>query len=70
MRFAQPGKPFKTVTDTVGPDVDILGIAYDDSGATIAAGDTGNSGVSEPSTMALTGTGFGRHRPAPLARRA
>ena len=45
----------QTLTDTVGPDVDFLGIAYDDSGAMIAAGDTGNSGVPEPSTMALTG---------------
>jgi hypothetical protein len=44
----------QTVSDTVGPDVDILGVAYDDSGATIAAGDTGSS-VPEPSTMALTG---------------
>jgi hypothetical protein len=45
----------QTVSDSIGPDVDILGIAYDDIGATIAAGDTGNSGVPEPSTMALTG---------------
>ncbi|MGA2774032.1 MAG: PEP-CTERM sorting domain-containing protein [Bryobacteraceae bacterium] len=46
---------YQTVDDRTGPDVDILGVAYDDSGAFIAAGDTGNSGVPEPSTMALTG---------------
>jgi hypothetical protein len=40
----------QTVTDYAGPDVDILGIAYDDSGAQIPAGY-----VPEPSTMALTG---------------
>jgi hypothetical protein len=42
----------QNVTDTAGPDVDILGVAYDDSGTVIPAGDTG---VPEPSTMALTG---------------
>lgn len=45
----------QTVSNTGGPDVDILGVSYDDSGAKIAAGATGNSGVPEPSTMALTG---------------
>ena len=44
------------MSNTLGPDVDILGVSYDDSGAKIAAGATGNSsGVPEPSTMALTG---------------
>jgi hypothetical protein len=44
----------QTVSDSVGPDVDILGVSYDDSGAFIPAGETGSS-VPEPSTMALTG---------------
>jgi len=44
----------QSVTDTTGPDVQILGMAYDDSGAFIAAGAT-ESAVPEPSTMALTG---------------
>jgi hypothetical protein len=43
----------QTLNDDVGPDVDILGAAYDDLGNQIGAGDTG--GVPEPSTMALTG---------------
>jgi len=39
------------------PDFDILGVAYDDSGAFIAAGATTSAApaVPEPSTMALTG---------------
>jgi hypothetical protein len=36
-----------------GPDVEILGVAYDDKGNVIAAGDTGV--VPEPSSMTLTG---------------
>jgi hypothetical protein len=42
-----------SVGDTWGPDVTLEGGAYDNTGAPIAAGDTG--GVPEPSTMALTG---------------
>jgi hypothetical protein len=42
------------LSDEVGPDVDLYGMAYDDNGATITAGDIGSS-VPEPSTMALTG---------------
>jgi hypothetical protein len=47
----------QTVSDEGGPDVDLYGVAYDDSGATILAGDTVGPGDStpEPSTMALTG---------------
>ena len=43
------------VTATVGPDVDILGIAWDNTGAQIAAGDTGvvAAPTPEPSTAAL-----------------
>ena len=44
-----------TTSDLSGPDVDLLQLAYEDQGNKIAAGDTGNSGVPEPSTMALTG---------------
>ena len=43
----------QSLSDTNGPDVQVLGIAYDDSGAPIAAGDTG--AAPEPSSMALTG---------------
>jgi hypothetical protein len=48
----------ESVSATGGPDVTILGIAYDTSGATIAAGNTGNTGntggaTPEPSTAAL-----------------
>jgi hypothetical protein len=47
----------QTVSNEVGPDVDLFGVAYDDSGATILAGDTVGSvgSTPEPSTMALTG---------------
>jgi hypothetical protein len=38
-----------------GPLVTLKGWAYDDSGAKIAAGDTGASGVPEPGSFALTG---------------
>ena len=40
-----------------GPDVTLLGYAYDTLGSKLAAGDTGDTGgtIPEPSTMALTG---------------
>jgi hypothetical protein len=38
-----------------GPDVTLEAWAYDFGGDPITTGDTGNSGVPEPSTMALTG---------------
>jgi hypothetical protein len=41
-----------SVSTTSGPDVTLVGVAYDSSGNPIAAGDTGTP---EPSTMALTG---------------
>jgi len=44
-----------SISNTTGPDVTLEGWAYDDTGAPIAAGDTG--GVPEPSTMALAGLG-------------
>jgi len=44
----------QSVTDYTGPDVQILGMAYDTSGNPIPAGDT-TSATPEPSTMALTG---------------
>jgi len=45
----------ETVSATGGPDVNILGIAYDASGAFIAAGDRGSTGSTapEPSTAAM-----------------
>ena len=43
-----------SVSATSGPDVTVEGIAFDVSGAQIPAGDTG---IPEPSTMALTGLG-------------
>ncbi len=47
----------QSISNTTGPDVTLYGWAYDDTGAKIAAGDTGAGGgsVPEPSTMALTG---------------
>ncbi|MGA3024786.1 MAG: PEP-CTERM sorting domain-containing protein [Bryobacteraceae bacterium] len=42
------------VSDTNGPDLTILGYAYDTSGNKIPAGDTG---VPEPSTLAMAGLG-------------
>jgi len=47
----------ESVSNAAGPDVQILGVAYDNTGAIIAAGDqTGPApAVPEPSTMALTG---------------
>jgi hypothetical protein len=38
-----------------GPNVTLYEYGYDANGNPIAAGGTGNSGVPEPSTMALTG---------------
>jgi hypothetical protein len=45
----------ETVSSTAGPDLHILGIAYDSSGATIGAGVTQStvSSTPEPSTVAL-----------------
>lgn len=45
----------ESVSTTAGPDLHILGIAYDSSGAKIGAGDTGSavSNAPEPSTVAL-----------------
>jgi len=43
----------QALSDTSGPDLLVLGMAYDDSGAPIKAGDTG--AAPEPSTMALAG---------------
>jgi hypothetical protein len=58
-QFQLGGNPFygwlelsSSVSATSGPDVTLEGIAIDASGAQIAAGDTG---IPEPSTMALTG---------------
>ena len=45
---------YQSMSDTSGPDIDLLGMAYDDSGAQIAAGDTGAS-TPEPSTLSLSG---------------
>jgi hypothetical protein len=42
----------QSVSDTTGPDVHILGMAYDDQGNQLPAGDTS---VPEPATMAMTG---------------
>ena len=48
-------KLHETMGPPNGPDVQILGIAYDQTGALIAAGDTGTSSPAtpEPSTIAL-----------------
>jgi hypothetical protein len=44
----------QSVSPTSGPDVDILGIAFDTSGAQIAAGDMGSTNATpEPSTAGL-----------------
>jgi hypothetical protein len=40
-----------------GPNLDILGYAYDDTGALIPAGYTGPESLPEPSTVELTGLG-------------
>ena len=45
----------ESLSSTSGPDVKIEGIAYDTSGALIAAGDTGQAPTPEPSTAALAG---------------
>lgn len=46
-----------SVSNVVGPDVQILGVAYDNTGAIIAAGNQTGPGpsVPEPSTMVLSG---------------
>jgi len=49
-------KLHETLSPTTGPDVQILGLAYDQTGSTIAAGDTGASSAPatpEPSSAAL-----------------
>jgi hypothetical protein len=46
----------QNLSDTVGPDVTLLGVAYDDTGAQIPAGQTA-SDTPEPSSIALAGLG-------------
>lgn len=48
----------QTVSGTVGPEVTVLGVAWDDTGAKIKAGDTGSTPATPlPSTLWLGGLG-------------
>jgi hypothetical protein len=47
--------PGKGHNGSAGPNLDIMGFAYDDTGALVPAGYTGPNSIPEPSTFELTG---------------